>query len=153
VSTNHIDKGAFMTQAKKGDTVKVHYTGKLDDGTVFDSSQGREPLEFTIGQGQVIPGFEEAVTGMTPGEAKTTQIPVDKAYGPRHEEMVMEVPRTQFPADIEPEIGQKLQVGMQSGQTVVVTITEVKEDSITLDANPPLAGKDLIFDIELVETV
>jgi peptidylprolyl isomerase len=141
-----------MTPAKKGDTVKVHYTGKLADGTVFDSSQGREPLEFTIGKGQVIPGFEEAVTGMSPGETKTAAIPKDKAYGDRHEEMVMEVPRDQIPADIEPAVGQKLQVGMQAGQPVMVTVTKVTESGIELDANPPLAGKDLVFDIELVET-
>jgi peptidylprolyl isomerase len=140
-----------MTQAKQGDTVKVHYTGKLKDGTIFDSSQGREPLQFTIGAGQVIPGFEEAVTGMAPQESKTANIPADKAYGQRHEEMVMEVPREQVPPDLQPEVGQRLQVGMQSGQPVVVTITEVGETSITLDANPPLAGKDLIFDIQLVE--
>lgn len=142
-----------MTTAKQGDTVKVHYTGKLKDGTVFDSSQGREPLQFTIGAGQVIPGFEEAVTGMAPQENKTAEIPVDKAYGPRHDEMVMEVPREQVPPDIQPEVGQRLQVGMQSGQPIVVTITEVAETSITLDANPPLSGKDLVFDIELVEIV
>ncbi|MEJ2033630.1 MAG: peptidylprolyl isomerase [Deltaproteobacteria bacterium] len=142
-----------MTTAKQGDTVKVHYTGKLTDGTVFDSSQGREPLQFTIGAGQVIPGFEEAVTGMAPQENKTAEIPVDKAYGPRHEEMVMEVPREQVPQDIQPEVGQRLQVGMQSGQPIIVTITGVGETSITLDANPPLSGKDLVFDIELVEIV
>ena len=140
-----------MTQAKQGDTVKVHYTGKLTDGTVFDSSQGREPLEFTIGQGQVIPGFEQAVTGMAPSETKTAEIPMDQAYGPRHDEMMMEVPRDQVPADVDPQVGQRLQVGMQSGQQVVVTVTNVSDENITLDANPPLAGKDLVFDIELVE--
>lgn len=140
-----------MTTAKHGDTVKVHYTGKLKDGTVFDSSQGREPLQFTIGKGQVIPGFEEAVTGMAPQENRTAEIPVDKAYGPRHQEMVMEVPREQVPQDIKPKVGQRLQVGMQTGQPVVVTVTEVSETSITLDANPPLSGQDLIFEIELVE--
>jgi peptidylprolyl isomerase len=142
-----------MSQAKQGDTVKVHYTGKLKDGTIFDSSQGREPLRFTIGSGQVIPGFEAAVAGMAPQESKTVDIPVDKAYGPRHDEMIMEVPRDQVPADIQPEVGQRLQVGMQSGQPIVVTITEVSETSITLDANPPLAGKDLVFEIELLEIV
>jgi peptidylprolyl isomerase len=142
-----------MPQAKKGDTVKVHYTGKLVDGTVFDSSRGGEPLQFTIGEGQVIPGFEEAVTGMSPEESRTTEIPVDKAYGHHHQEMVMEIPRNQVPADIEPEVGQRLQVGTPSGQPVVVTIVDVSEASITLDANPPLAGKDLVFDIELVEIV
>jgi peptidylprolyl isomerase len=150
-SQNQIIQGANMPQAKAGDTVKVHYTGKLTDGTVFDSSQGREPLQFTIGSGQVIPGFEEAVTGMSTGESKTTEIPAEKAYGPHHAEMVMEVPRQHVPADIEPEVGQKLQVGTPSGQPLLVTITSVTETSVVLDANPPLAGQDLIFDITLME--
>ncbi len=143
-----------MAQAQRGDTVKVHYTGRLKDGTVFDSSEGREPLRFTIGAGQVIPGFEEAVTGMAPEDSKTAEIPMDKAYGPRHDEMMMEVPREQVPPEIKPEVGQKLQVGMKMGEApIIVTITEVNEKSITLDANPPLAGKDLIFEIQLVAIV
>jgi peptidylprolyl isomerase len=140
-----------MTLAKKGDTVKIHYTGKLDDGTVFDSSEGREPLSFTIGNGQVIPGFEEAVVGMALEEKKNVTIPPEKAYGPRNEEMVINVPRKRVPPDINPETGQRLQMQGPNEQMIIVEITEVTDESITLDANPPLAGKDLIFDIELVE--
>lgn len=139
-----------MTQAKQGDTVKIHYTGTLKDGTVFDSSEGRDPLAFTIGSGQVIPGFDEAVSGMKVDEKKNVTIPADKAYGARNEEMVINAPRDQVPADINPEVGQKLQMQGPDEQLIVVEITEVNEDSITLDANPPLAGKDLTFDIELV---
>lgn len=140
-----------MTQAKKGDTVKIHYTGKLNDGTVFDTSDGRDPLSFTIGGGQVIPGFEEAVLGMTKDEKKNVTIPPEKAYGKRNEEMVINVPRDQVPPDINPETGQRLQMQGPNEQMIIVEITEVTEESITLDANPPLAGKELIFDIELVE--
>ena len=140
-----------MAQAKNGDTVKVHYTGKLADGEIFDSSSGKDPLQFTIGTGQVIPGFEEAVVGMNPGDSKTTEIPVDKAYGPRNEEIVMQVPLDQFPAEIKPQIGQMLELGQQGGQPVIVTITSISETTATLDANPPLAGKELIFELELVE--
>ncbi len=142
-----------MAQAKTGDTVKVHYTGKLDDGTVFDTSADREPLQFTIGQGQLIPDFEQAVVGMNPGESKTVQIPSDNAYGPHHEEMVMEVRRKEFPADLDPEVDQRLQVQQQDGQTFAVTVTAVSESSVTLDANHPLAGKDLTFDVQLTEIV
>lgn len=140
-----------MTQAKKGDTVKIHYTGTLADGTVFDSSAGREPLSFTIGGGQVIPGFEEAVMGMVRDEKKTITIPVDKAYGPRNEELVFNVPRSQVPPEITPEIGQRLQMQGPHNQPIVVTVTEVTDVHILLDANPPLAGKELNFAIELVE--
>jgi len=139
-----------MAQAKSGDKVQVHYTGRLTDGTVFDSSEGRPPLEFTVGEGQVIPGFENAVIAMEVGDKKTVEIPVDQAYGPSQDELVMPVPRDQFPPDITPEVGQQLQMGHPSGQTLVVTVTDVKEDIVTLDANPPLAGEDLTFDIELV---
>jgi len=142
-----------MTEAKKGDTVKIHYTGKLDDGTVFDTSDGRDPLEFTLGEGKVIPGFEEAVLGMNASDSKTTTIPSAEAYGPHHEEMVVEVDRGQFPPDITPEIGQQLQMQRPDGQKMVVAVTEVSESTVTLDANHPLAGKDLTFDIELVEIV
>lgn len=140
-----------MTQAKKGDTVKIHYTGTLADGTVFDSSAGREPLSFTIGSGQVIPGFEEAVTGMVRDEKKTITIPVDKAYGPRNEELVFNVPCSQVPPEITPEIGQRLQMQGPHNQPIIVTVTEVTDVHILLDANPPLAGKELNFAIELVE--
>jgi peptidylprolyl isomerase len=139
-----------MAQAKDGDTVKIHYTGTLDDGTVFDSSEGRDPLEFTLGGGQVIVGFEEAVRGMDSGEKKKVTIPADKAYGERNEEMIIQAPRDQVPADINPEVGQQLQMAGPEGQTIIVQVTEVTDDHITLDANPPLAGKDLTFDIELV---
>lgn len=140
-----------MTQAKNGDTVKIHYTGKLQDGTVFDSSSDREPLKFCIGSGQVIPGFEEAVTGMTVGEKKTALIPCDKAYGERNPSMVMIVDRKHVPADIDPEVGLRLQVGSPSGELIAVTVIEVNDKNITLDANPPLAGEDLTFVLELVE--
>lgn len=140
-----------MTQAKNGDTVKIHYTGKLQDGTVFDSSSDREPLKFSIGNGQVIPGFEEAVTGMKVGEKKTALIPCDKAYGERNPSMVMIVDRKHVPADIDPEVGLRLQVGSPSGELIAVTVIEVNDKNITLDANPPLAGEDLTFELELVE--
>jgi peptidylprolyl isomerase len=140
-----------MTTAKQGDTVHIHYSGALDDGTVFDSSAGRDPLSFTIGSGQVIPGFEEAVIGMAIDEKKNVTIPVDKAYGPRNEELIMTVPKEQVPPDLNPEVGQKLQMQGPNNTPVVVEVTEVAEEHIKLDANPPLAGKDLIFDIELVE--
>ncbi|HEY9742093.1 MAG TPA: peptidylprolyl isomerase [Coleofasciculaceae cyanobacterium] len=140
-----------MAQAKPGDTVKIHYTGRLEDGTVFDSSADREPLEFTLDGGQVIPGFEQAVVGMTPGESKTEKIPMDQAYGPHRPEMVLEVSRQQMPPELQPEVGQQLQVQQPDGQTIPVFVTEVTESTVTLDANHPLAGEDLTFDIELVE--
>ena len=140
-----------MAQAKNGDVVKVHYTGKLNDETVFDSSAGSEPLQFTIGEGQLIPDFEQAVIGMNPGESKTVQIPSERAYGPHHQEMVMEVDRSDFPEDLKPEVNQRLQVRNQEGQVFAVTVTDVAEAKVTLDANHPLAGKDLTFDIQLAE--
>jgi peptidylprolyl isomerase len=140
-----------VPEAKKGDTVKVHYTGKLEDGTVFDSSQGRQPLEFQLGSGSVIPGFEEAIVGMQEGESKTTQIPADQAYGPYHDEMLLTVPREQFPPDIEPEVGQELELRQQDGQSFVVQVKDVSDGEVTLDANHPLAGEDLTFDIQLVQ--
>jgi peptidylprolyl isomerase len=129
----------------------VHYTGKLEDGTVFDSSANREPLEVTMGQGQVIPGFEEALMGMSPGETKTASIPSDKAYGARRDDLVAQVERAQVPPEIQPEVGQRLRVEQQGGNMVNVVITEVSEESITIDANHPLAGKDLTFDLEIVK--
>jgi peptidylprolyl isomerase len=140
-----------MAQAKTGDTVKVHYTGKLDDGTVFDTSADREPLEFTIGERQLIPDFEQAVVGMEPGESKSVQIASENAYGPHHEEMVMVVDRKDMPQGLEPQVDQRLQVQKSNGQSFVVTVTEVSEASVTLDGNHPLAGKDLTFDIQLTE--
>jgi peptidylprolyl isomerase len=141
-----------MAQANSGTTVRVHYTGKLDDGQVFDSSRQREPLEFTLGGGQVIPGFDQAVAGMEPGEAKTVTIPADEAYGGRSEELFLRVERDRLPPDLEPEVGQQLQMN-QGGQVAIVTVAEVADDAVTLDANHPLAGKDLTFELELVEIV
>ena len=139
-----------MAQGEDSNTVKVHYTGKFEDGTVFDTSADRDPLEFTIGRGQLIPGFEQAVIGMSPGESKTVNIPADEAYGQHNAEMLTEVDRSQFPADLNPEVCQQLQLNRPDGQTVVVTVASVSESTVTLDANHPLAGKDLIFDIQLV---
>lgn len=139
-----------MTQVKSGDTVKVHYHGKLTDGTTFDSSEGREPLEFKVGEGQVIKGFDDAMAEMKVGDKKTVEIPVDNAYGPRNDSMVMEYPKGDFPDDMTPEVGLQLHMSDNSGNTFPVVITEVKEEAVMLDANHPLAGKDLIFDIELV---
>lgn len=139
-----------MTEVKIGSNVKVHYSGKLEDGTEFDTSKNRAPLEFTVGQGQLIPGFEEAVIGMSVGETKMATIPAAQAYGPHYEEMVVEVPRNQFPPNINPEIGQELEI-RQADRTIGVVITEISDASVTLDANHPLAGQDLTFEIQLVE--
>ena len=143
--------GGAIQQAKTGDTVKVHYTGRLQDSTVFDTSVGGEPLEFTLGQGQIIPGFEQAVIGMRVGESKTVTIPVDQAYGPRRDDMILKVERAELPENLEPEIGMQLQMNQGDGGIMIVTITDVSETTITIDANHPLAGQDLTFDIELVE--
>jgi peptidylprolyl isomerase len=140
-----------MQQAKKGDKVKIHYHGKLNDGSTFDSSAGREPLAFEIGSGMVIPGFDDGVTGMTVGEKKTINIPAAQAYGEVSEEMIMEFPLNQFPADMVPEIGMQLTMSNNQGQNFPVVIVELKDESVLLDANHPLAGKELIFDLELVE--
>lgn len=137
--------------AQSGDTVKVHYTGKLQDGTVFDSSEGRDPLEFIIGSGSLIEGFEQAVVGMTPGEAKTVQIASAEAYGPRHEEMVQEIERTAIPSDIDLDVGVRLQASQEDGPPVLLTVVEMSESTVTVDANHPLAGEDLTFEIDLVE--
>jgi FKBP-type peptidyl-prolyl cis-trans isomerase 2 len=142
-----------MAEAKNGDTVRVHYTGKLDNGTVFGTSVERDPLEFTIGEEQIIPALEQAVVGMQPGESKTTKITADKAYGQHREEMVVVIGRDDLPANLEPEVGQHLQVVQADGKTVPVSVTDVSESSVTLDANHPLAGEDLTFDIELMEIV
>ena len=140
-----------MTQAKTGDTVRIHYTGTLDDGSTFDSSAGRDPLEFTLGSGQVIPGFDKAVDGMSVGESKTVHIPADEAYGQPNPQAMQAVPRGDIPADIPLEVGLQLQVQTPTGQVMPVTVTEVTETEVTLDANHPLAGKDLTFAIELVQ--
>ncbi len=142
-----------MALAQAGDTVRVHYTGKLDDGTVFDSSAGSDPIEFVIGDHQVIPGFEDGVTGMAVGETKTITIPFDQAYGAYDDELVLDVPRDQFPDHITPEIGEALQLQQPDGNVITVIISEVSDESVTLDANHPLAGEDLTFDLELAEIV
>jgi peptidylprolyl isomerase len=142
-----------MGQVKNGNTVKVHYTGKFDDGTIFDSSDNHGPLEFTLGEGRIIPGFEQAIIGMEPSETKTVKIPFDKAYGPYHEEMVMVVERNQFPPHLNPEVGRKLQIPKADGQTIIFTVIDASESNVTLDANHPLAGKDLTFYIQLMEIV
>jgi peptidylprolyl isomerase len=140
-----------MAKVKNGDLVKVHYTGKLEDGTVFDTSDENKPLEFTIGEGKVIAGFEAAVIGMEPGESKTVQITAEQAYGPHQEKMVIVVDRKNVPENIDPKIDQVLQIRNNDGTTFNVRVTDVSEKSLTLDANHPLAGKDLTFDILLAE--
>jgi peptidylprolyl isomerase len=139
-----------MQAANTGDLVRVHYTGKLDDGSVFDSSTGRDPLQFRLGGGEVIPGFEQAVTGMAPGEERRVTIPADEAYGERREELVLVVSREELPAELEPEVGQQLQMS-QDGQDFVVTISDVTDQDVVLDANHPLAGEDLTFELQLVD--
>jgi peptidylprolyl isomerase len=144
--------GCSAAVAGNGDTVQVHYTGKLADGTVFDSSAERGPLEFTLGAGQMIPGFEKAVFGMKVGEKKTVTIPADEAYGPYRDELVVEVPREKLPSDVTPEVGQQLGMRLPDGGTIIVTITDVSDNNtVTIDTNHPLAGKELTFEIELVK--
>jgi len=140
-----------MQKVKSGDTVKVHYHGKLVSGDTFDSSTGREPLEFEVGSGMVIKGFDDGVTGMAIGEKKTIHIPFAEAYGPVQEEMLVEFPIDQFPPEIKPEVGMPLTMTTSEGHPVEVVIASVRETTVILDANHPLAGKDLIFDLELVE--
>jgi FKBP-type peptidyl-prolyl cis-trans isomerase 2 len=139
-----------METAQQGNTVKVHYTGRLVDGTVFDSSEGRDPLEFTIGSGMVIKGFDDGVTNMKIGEKKTVEIPVMDAYGLANPEMIMEFPKTQLPEDMPLEVGAMLQMSDQAGNVFPVVLAEIKEETVMIDANHSLAGKDLIFDLELV---
>jgi peptidylprolyl isomerase len=134
-----------------GNTIKVHYTGKLGDGSVFDSSDGRQPLQFTVGQGEVIQGFDKTVIGMKIGDAKTFTIPFMEAYGPYHKEMVIVLKRGQFPPELNPQVGQHLQMSKPDGDAIPVIVTAVSDDSLTLDANHPLAGKNLTFEIKLVE--
>jgi peptidylprolyl isomerase len=136
-----------MSQAKSGDTVRIHYTGTLDDGTEFDSSAGREPLEFALGGGQVIPGFDSAVDGMAVGDNKTVTIAPDDAYGQRHEQLVQQVPRSTLPDNVEPAVGMHLQSQSPDGQVMNLVVVEVEEESITL------SGQALTFAIELVEIV
>ena len=140
-----------MNQVKSGDKVKVHYHGKLRSGETFDTSAGREPLEFTVGSGQVIKGFDDALIGMAVGDKKTVDIPVEEAYGPANPENMLEFPKSDFPEGAEPEVGMQMHLSDNQGNVFPVIIAEVKEESVVLDANHVLAGKDLVFDIELVE--
>ncbi len=140
-----------MSRAAVGDTVKVHYTGMLEDGSVFDSSVDRDPLEFTIGAGQVIPGFEAAVTGMEVGETKETRLEPEDAYGPHREEMVVTVERSRLPDGLVPHVGQRLSVEQSNGARLIVRVADVSEDSVTVDANHQLAGQPLRFDLRLVD--
>jgi len=140
-----------MQAVKSGDTVKVHYHGRLTDGTTFDSSAGRDPLEFQVGGGMVIAGFDSGVMGMQAGEKKTIQIAVDDAYGPSDPQRIVEFPISEFPEEMKPEIGMQLNMTSSDGDVIPVVITEVGAETVTLDANHPLAGKDLVFEIELVE--
>jgi FKBP-type peptidyl-prolyl cis-trans isomerase 2 len=140
-----------MANAKSGDTVKVHYHGRLTDGSTFDSSSGREPLEFTVGRGDVIKGFDEGVTGMSVGDKKTVHIRANDAYGPKDDTRIIEFPKANFPPDMHPEAGMQLNMTNGSGQVIPVVIREVGDENVILDANHPLAGQDLIFDIELVD--
>src|SRR5215204_3461623 len=139
-----------MAEAKPGDTVRVHYTGTLEDGSEFDSSRGREPLEFTLGAGQVVPGFDRAVDGMRQGETKTVTIPAAEAYGAVRPELLLHVPRTQFPAELQLEPGLQLQVG-RGAQAFPCVVHEVSAEEVVLDANHPLAGQDLTFELRLEE--
>ena len=142
-----------MQQVKAGDTVKVHYHGRLTNGETFDSSEGRAPLEFEVGSGMVIRGFDDGVMGMTIGQKKTIEIPVDDAYGPKDPEAIIEFPIGNFPPGMTPEVGMQLAMSDQAGRQIPVTIVDVKPDIVVLDANHQLAGQDLIFDLELVEIV
>lgn len=142
-----------MTQAQNGQTVKVHYTGKLADGRTFDSSREREPIEFTLGEGQIIPGFEAGVVGMEPGETRELTVEPAEAYGDRHDALVQAVPRADIPADIDVSVGSRLQVQQPDGQTTVVTVIESNDQTVTLDGNHPLAGTTLHFEVELLEVL
>ncbi len=140
-----------MSTVKANDTVRVHYTGKLADGEIFDDSRGREPIEFTLGAGQVIPGFEKAVLDMAVSDTKTVNIPSADAYGDYRPELIQAVPLSELPEEIKPEVGMQLVSQAPDGQQIPLVVTEVNDDNIMVDANSPLAGKDLVFDLELVE--
>lgn len=141
----------MRSEATEGDTVRVHYTGMLPDGTVLDSSRGGDPLQFTLGRGEVIPGIEHAVAGMAPGESKSIWVTADEAYGPHQDDLMLMVERSRFPEHIQPEPGQRLRMRRQGVPPVLVTVVDVMDDDVILDANHPLAGRDLTFDLELVE--
>lgn len=138
-------------QVKNGDTVRVHYHGRLTDGTTFDSSEGRDPLEFQVGAGMVIKGFDNGVIDMQVGDKRTLEIPVEEAYGPKNAELIMEFPKDNIPAELNPEVGMDLQMSNPEGQVFPVKVAAIGSEFITLDANHPLAGEPLVFDIELVE--
>ncbi|MDP9041912.1 MAG: peptidylprolyl isomerase [Bacteroidota bacterium] len=140
-----------MMAVQSGNTIKIHYHGRLSDGTTFDTSEGRSPLEFTVGSGSVIKGFDDGVQGMSVGEKKTIEIPFEQAYGPEDPSMIVEFPIDRLPQELEPEIGMQLNMNNEEGQQFPVVITDITEENIVLNANHPLAGKDLIFDLELVE--
>jgi peptidylprolyl isomerase len=140
-----------MDTVKEGDKVKIHYTGRFEDGEVFDSSKDKDPLEFSVGEGNIIPGFEEGVKGMSVGETKELTLDPDQAYGQPRDELFVNVNKSDFPDHITPEEGQYLQIKQSDGNVVTVTVTDIGEETVTLDANHPLAGKTLIFDIEIVE--
>lgn len=142
-----------MAEAAIGDTIHIHYNGKLKDGTVFDSSEGRDPLQFTIGEKSIIPKLEEAIVGMATGDTATVEIDAADAYGPHRPEAVQTVDRSMIPANIDLSVGNQLQATTQEGQTVVLTVREANDTTVTLDGNHPLAGEDLIFEIEVVEIV
>ena len=140
-----------MTTAKNGDTVKIHYTGTLSDGTQFDSSSGRDPLSFQLGAGQIIPGLEKEIAGMAVGDQKTVTVPAEEAYGPRDPQQVQQVPRNALPPELEPQVGMQLQAQTPNGTPVQLIVIEVTDETITVDANHPLAGQDLIFAVEMIE--
>ena len=140
----------ILAQPQAGNTVSIHYTGRLEDGTVFDSSEGGDPLTFTVGTGQVIPGFEHAVLGLEIGQKGTTTIPPEEGYGNPNDDLIVEMPRTQLPAGIQPELGQHFQLSLEDGTQLPVVVAATTEATVTFDANHPLAGKTLIFDIELL---
>ncbi len=140
----------MLMTAKANDKVKVHYKGTLKTGEVFDSSEGRDPLEFTLGTGQVIPGFDNGIQGMAVNESKTIDIPADEAYGDVKKELIQEVPKSHLPEEIKPEVGMQLMSNTPDGQQIPLIVTEVKDESITVDANHPLAGKDLTFEVTLI---
>jgi len=142
-----------MQTVKSGDKVKVHYHGRFTTGETFDKSEGREPLEFEVGSGMVIKGFDDGVTGMEVGDKKTINIPYDEAYGPKNPDMIIDMPKDRFPEDMELEVGMPLAMSDGHGQQFQVVVTQLKNDSVVLDANHPLAGQDLVFDLELVEIV
>ncbi|CAG1066553.1 FKBP-type peptidyl-prolyl cis-trans isomerase SlyD [uncultured bacterium] len=140
-----------MAQAKQGDLVKVHYTGTLEDGSTFDSSADRDPLQFVIGEGMLIPAFEQAIVGMLPGDSRSVHIPADDAYGPYMDELILEVDKNQIPESLNPEEGMQLQITQDDGSSTVVKVVKLTDEKVYLDANHPLAGKDLNFNIELVD--